>query len=274
MGKTKIRKKSKQKISKKKIKGGAKITEFVKIFLSILLFGIFFYMQCYVLNQSYHLQMSFEYMKDFHNWFLFVKNFSTFLDKLYPNNPFTSILYSSIKNIVNKIPAKDAIQNMIPSVIARPNILKSIHYYTEQNIEKSQNRDAIISLSKGAEQLSEYLRIFALDLDSIEKMNSLYRNDNFSINDYTTLLHVAIHYDSKFNEIIAYINNLLIAVYNKDPRGIGDWFFGLKPVSIFKDGIQNVNLSEDIKQTIQNMITHGYETIKNSESTAMNNMLL
>jgi len=259
-------KKSKGNFSRKNVKmsGGFKIIEIIKLFLSILIFGIFFYIQCYALNVTYHAQMSVPYMKDIHIWFLLIKNFCTFLDKLYPNNLFTQKLYGTIKYAVQQIPnetARDAIENAIPAIILRPNILKGMHYIIKNNIEKSEMRDLFMVLSKSAEQFSEYLRIFHLDLGALKSMDALHNKDNFDVTDYTTLLHVAIQYEGKFNEIIAYIKNLLFKIYNRDKKTIFQLFFNpdLKPLKIFAD-VHDTLDSDELSDELKDIINHGIRT--------------
>ena len=270
--KTKIlkkNKKSKGKFSRKnrKISGGAIFNDFSKKFLSILLFGIFFYIQCAILNKTYHLQMTITHMKDLHNWFLFIKNFCTFLDKIYPKNIITKKLYGTIKYAVQQIPnetARNAIENAIPAIILRPNILKATHNLIENNFEKSEIRDTVIALSKGAEQFSEYMRIFNLDLGALKSADKLYHTNEFNVSDYTTLFHVGINYESKFNEITTYINNLLVKIYNSDKKNIEEMFFesvsDLKPIKIITDVDNRLNPS-DLSQEIQNAINNRVNTI-------------
>ncbi len=267
-------KKGKRNFSRKNVKmnGGFKISEIIKLFLSILIFGIFFYIQCYALNITYHLQMSVPNMRELHIWFLLIKNFCTFLDKLYPKNEFTLRLYGCIKYVVQQIPnetARHAIENAIPAIILRPNIVKGMHYIIKNKIEKSEMRDSFIVLSKGAEQFSEYLRIFNLDLGALKSMDELHGKYNFNATDYTTLFHVAINYEGKFNEIIAYINKLLFKVYNADKNKIEEIFFNknLKPVQIFMDAhdvLQSDELSDELSDGWQEIINNGIITVFNN----------
>jgi hypothetical protein len=282
MGKTKVLKKikkSKRKFSRKnrKIRGGAIFNDISKKFLSILLFGIFFYIQCAALNSTYHLQMSIPYMKHLHNWFLLIKNFCTFLDKIYPKNIFTQKLYGGIKYAVQQIPnetARNAIENAIPAVILRPNILKATHKLIEDHFEKSETGNTIIALSKGAEQFSEYMRIFNVDLGALKSADELYHKNEFSVSDYTTLFHVGINYESKFNEITTYINKLLVKIYNEDTKNIEEMFFesvsDLKPIKIITDVHAALNPSE-LSQEIQNAINNGVNTINKNITSQLKN---
>lgn len=277
MGKTKNRKKvkkGKKNFSRKngKMRGGAFFDNFVRRFLSILLFGIFFYIQCAVLNQTFHAQMSIPYMKDIHTWFLLIKNFCTFLDKYYPNNIFTQNLYGAIKYAVQQIPnetARNAIENAIPAIILRPNILKGTHYIIKNYIPESKMRELFMVLSKNVEQSSEYMRIFNLDLDASKNIGDLlYDNNNLnklSVTDYTRLLHIANNFESKSNEIITYINKLLLQIYNrsKSKINIEEMFFErettLKHLKIITD-VHNA-LNDELSQEIKDYINNGVEFV-------------
>ena len=199
-------------------------------------------------------------MKDLHTCFLLIKNFCTFLDKNYPKNIFTQKLYGGIKYAVQQIPnetARNAIENAIPAVILRPNILKATHKLIEDHFEKSETRDTIIALSKGAEQFSEYMRIYNLDLGALKSADELYHKNEFSVSDYTTLLHVGINFENKINEVVSISNNLLVKTYNSDKKNIDEMFLkgvsGLKPIEIITDVHDALNPSK-LSQEIENRV--------------------
>ena len=202
-------------------------------------------------------------MKDLHTCFLLIKNFCTFLDKNYPKNIFTQNLYGGIKYAVQQIPnetARNAIENAIPAVILRPNILKATHNLVENYFEPSEIRNSVLALSKKAEDWSEYMRIFNLDLDASKNIGDLlYNTNNLGVSDYTRLLHVANNYESKSNEIFTYIKKLLIKAHNGIKINIEEMFFDkestLKPLQIITDvnnALKYDELSQELKDYINN----------------------
>lgn len=215
--------------------------------------------------------MSIPYMKDIHTWFLLIKNFCTFLDKYYPNNIFTQNLYSAIKYAVQQIPnetARNAIENAIPAIILRPNILNGIHYNIKKYIPESKMRELFMVLSKNSEKFSEYMRIFNLDLYASKNIGDLlYDNNNLnklSVTDYTRLLHIANNFESKSNEIITYVNKLLLQIYNrsKSKINIEEMFFEketLKHLRIITD-VDNA-LNDELFQEIKDYINNGVEFV-------------
>lgn len=275
MGKTKNKKKNKKKFSRKnvKMKGGIKIDGIIILILSVLIFGIIFILQCYVLNLTFKIQKSIPGMHVLHNYFLLIKTFCVFLDKYFPNNNFTQILYACIKYVITKIPnakIQYAIQNMIPSIYQRPNIHKQIINFLPNIITNQELLNAIIRTSKGSEEISEFIRIFGVDIGAIINTtkydsNTLMVNDSLAsrfnnavtsahtsviTGDFTSLLHLAINYESKFNEVIAYINHLLIAVYSRDPENFAKWFSSLKPTRILE------NVMETLEPLVENNINN------------------
>ncbi len=299
MGKTKNQKKSKKKFSRKnvKMKGGIKIDGIITLILSVLIFGIIFILQCYVLNLTFKIQKSIPGMHVLHNYFLLIKTFCVFLDKYFPNNNFTQILYACIQYVITKIPnakIQYAIQNMIPSIYQRPNIHKQFINFLPNIITNQELLYAIIKTSKGAEEISEFIRIFGIDIEAIINttkydFNTLMVNDSLASRfnnavtsahtsvikgDFTSLLHLAINYESKFNEVIAYINHLLIAVYSRDPENFAKWFSSLKPTRILENVMETLeplvennieNIPENVKQAIHNCINNINNILKHKD---------
>jgi hypothetical protein len=224
-------------------------------------------------------------MKDLHNWFLLIKNFCTFLDKIYPKNIFTQKLYGGIKYAVQQIPnetARNAIENAIPAVILRPNILKATHNLIENNFEKSEIHELFMVLSKKSEEWSEYMRIFNLDLDASKNIGDLLYNNNnlnkLSVTDYTRLLHIVNSFESKSNEIITYINKLLLQTYNsKSKINIEEMFFGrettLKPLRIITD-VHNALKYDELSQELKDYINNGVEIVDYIIENTNKNLIL
>lgn len=261
MGKTKNNKKTNSKKKNKKtlkMKGGCcgfltkdgQINPNFTGFLSIIMVGIFFLIQCRILDMTYHLQINYlPYTRQLHEWFLIIKNIRTFLNRSFPNNPLTKMLDVYILYIIDTIPNKsiqDAIKEMIPSVIARPNILKQIHLHIDnlKTPENSQIIDIIKQFSKTSENMSEYKRIFNLDLNTYSSMDTIYTMDMSDPKKYSEMLNFVNNYESKVKEILYYLNGLLDAVVLEDPS-IVDILGSYKPVkeisTIYTLG-KNINL--------------------------------
>jgi len=278
MGKTKNNKKYKRKFSRKnkKTKGGGIfddekrkiINPTFTFLLSILLVGIFFIIQCIILDFTYKLQMSIPYMRQLHEWVIIIKNIRTFFNKLYsnnPNNPFTKRLDTIIVYLISLIPndsIRTAVHNMIPTVIMRPNLLRATHNLIKTS-ENSQLINILMKLSIASEQLSEWKRIFKLDINAVTKMDTLYNiNINgINVNNASDMLHFVNNYETKLSEIMNFLNNSYNVVSN-DPSitDITGLILDVQPLNYIKpvhkllQESDNGKVAENVKEEISDII--------------------
>jgi len=226
MGKTKNLKKvkkSKKKFSRKNVKmTGGSLKDFfnnpiIIIFLSVLLFGIYWRVQTQFLQKTFEFQKEHTpVLLELHKYLTILRSLCEIIESHFGENYVTTLLYGLHNYIIKQLPlpVQKLYNSMIKIPIIRPNALKLIHYLIENNFEKSIIRDAFLRISSGAEYYNEFWRLMLLDKSQINVITNI--AENSFLDNLGAVTHIFNNkFGNKSNEFMNAIDFILSAIINK-----------------------------------------------------------
>ena len=278
LGKTKNRikvKKCRRKFSRKKLRlrgGGLRHllkNPIVSMFVSTLLFGLFWkILQNPLLDSTYKFQKNYTpFLLDLHQSLMCLRGFCTFLDRQLGENVVTSMLYGVHNYIVGLLPEnlqQFYKKSFIKVPIARPNILKLVHYLIETSFDKSKIRDTVLALSSSAEYYNEFLRLRNLDVNQIANMNNFSQMDITSVSALNTVFHNVNTHHEQFDEVSNGINAILNTIIQLNPEIVKKYASDYKFVKTGIDAYQKTSsLVEDVAEIVDNLSEDAQRIMKN-----------